>query len=91
MKRCALLALLAIPALAARAQADWKHEFEQVCAGTQDAMSLALDELRSLIGRCDTLKPRIEALDPSEKKVYGKRLQACRDLYAFVLESREKG
>lgn len=91
MRRGALLALLAFPALAVRAQADWKKEFEEVCSKTQDAMSLGLVELRSLIGRCETLKPQIDALGPSEKKVYGKRLQACRDLYAYVLQSREKG
>lgn len=91
MRRRALLALLLAAALPSRAQQpDWKQEFELVCAQTQDAMSLSADELTSLIARCDRLKPAIEALGPSERKVYSRRLQACRDLYAFVLESLEK-
>jgi hypothetical protein len=69
-------------------QDDWKKEFEDVCSQTQDAMSFTPDELKGFIGRCDALKPRIEKLDESQKKVYLKRLQMCRDLFAFTLESK---
>ena len=79
------------PALAAAAEArpDWRGEFDQVCSRTQDAMALSADELRSLVARCDDLSPRIDELDESSRKVFTRRLQACRDLYRFVLESRE--
>jgi hypothetical protein len=95
-----LAACLVLPAAPGRAEPpkapvaapqDWKKEFEDVCAKTQDAMPLSLDELRSLVARCDRLKPRIEGLDESQRKVYGRRLQVCRDLYQFVVETREKG
>jgi hypothetical protein len=80
------------PVLArAGAEEDWLAEFEAVCSRTQDAMSLPSDELRSLLARCDRLKPKVEALDPSRRKVYLRRLQLCRDLYRFVLDSREPG
>jgi hypothetical protein len=72
----------------ARAAEDWKPEFEAICAKTQDAMALSAEELRDLVARCDRLKPAIEALEPSPRKVYGRRLQACRDLYQFVLDTR---
>ena len=75
----------------APAPADWKKEFEDVCGKTQDAMALPMEELRSLVSRCDRLRPQIEKLDESQRKVYSRRLQVCRDLYQFVLESREKG
>jgi hypothetical protein len=75
-------------AAAASAQDDWKKEFEDICSKTQDSMSFTPDELKSLVGRCDALRPRIEKLDETQKKVYLKRLQMCRDLLAFVLESR---
>jgi hypothetical protein len=75
-------------AAAASAQDDWKKEFEDICSKTQDAMSFTPDELKSLVGRCDALKPRIEKLDETQKKVYSKRLKMCRDLLAFVLESK---
>ncbi len=72
----------------AAAQEDWKADFEDICAKTQDAMALTKEELRSLVERCDRLRPRIEKLDESASKVYLKRLQMCRDLYAFALESK---
>jgi hypothetical protein len=75
----------------APAPADWKKEFEDVCGKTQDAMALPMEELRSLVSRCDRLRPQIEKLDESQRKVYSRRLQVCRDLYQFVIESREKG
>jgi hypothetical protein len=74
---------------AAEAQEDWKKEFEDICSKTQDSMALTADELKRLVGRCDALRPRIEKLDETQKKVYLKRLQMCRDLFAFVLESKE--
>lgn len=70
------------------AQEDWKKEFEDICSKTQDSLSLTADELKSLVDRCDALKPRIEKLDETPKKIYLKRLQMCRDLLAFVLESK---
>ena len=72
------------------AQEDWRKEFEDVCSKTQDAMVIPSDELKNLVDRCDRLKPRVEKLDESQRKVYLKRLQLCRDLYFFVLENREK-
>jgi len=75
-------------AAAASAQDDWKKEFEDICSKTQDSMSFTPDELKSLVARCDALKPRIEKLEETQRKVYLKRLQMCRDLLAFVLESK---
>lgn len=70
------------------AQGDWRTEFDDVCSKTQDAMVLTPEELRKLVERCDRLKPSLEKLDESQRKVYTKRLQSCRDLYNFVLESK---
>ena len=71
------------------AQEDWRREFDHLCSKTQDAMELSLGELRHLIARCDALKPRIEKLDEPQRKVTLKRLQMCRDFYAYVLEAKE--
>ena len=81
---------VAAPAEARAEEDDWFAEFEAVCSRTQDAMSLSTDELRTLLARCERLKPRIDALDPSRRKVYTRRLQLCRDLYRFVLDSRDR-
>ena len=70
-------------------QDDWKTEFDIVCAKTQDPMTLSADELRMLIGRCDKLRPLIDKLDETPRKVYLRRLQMCKDLFSFVLESKE--
>ena len=70
------------------AQEGWKTEFEDICSKTQDSMAFTSDELKSLVDRCDALKPQIEKLDESQKKVYLKRLQMCRDLLVFVMQSK---
>lgn len=72
------------------AQDDWQKEFEEVCSKTQDAMIFSPDQLKILVQRCDSLKPNIEKLDETQKKVWTKRLQLCRDLFNYVLESKEK-
>jgi hypothetical protein len=74
----------------AHAGIDWKKEFEDICGKTQDAMTYSQEDLRSFIDRCDKLRPLIEKLDESQRKVYLRRLQLCRDLFAFALESKEK-
>ncbi len=76
------------PVPSALAAEEWKADFDDICAKTQDAMALTPEELTALIGRCDRLRPKIEKLDDSTSKVYLKRLQMCRDLYAFVLGSK---
>ncbi len=74
----------------AYAQGDWKAEFADICSKTEDPMALTTDEVKSLIDRCDKLKPRIEKLEESAAKVYLKRLKMCRDLFVFTLESKSK-
>lgn len=74
----------------AAAEGDWRQEFEEVCSMTQDAMALSIDELDSLVKRCDKLKGQIEKLDESTRKVYLRRLRLCRDLYLFALDSKRQ-
>lgn len=71
----------------AYAEEGWKTEFDDICGKTNEAMTLPKTEIKSLIARCDKLKPRIEALEESARKVYLKRLQMCKDLFVYVLES----
>jgi hypothetical protein len=72
------------------AQEDWKAEFADICSKTEDPMALSKEEVKTLIERCEKLKPRIEKLDESTSKVYLKRLQMCRDLFVFVVESKNQ-
>ncbi len=69
----------------------WKEKVMELCAKTDVAMTLTTAELKELIAGCEKLKPVIESLEETPRKVYRKRLQMCRDLFAYVLESREKG
>ena len=71
-------------------QEGWRKEFDDICSKTQDAMTVSKEELTVLISRCDALKPKLEKLDETRKKVYLERLRMCRGLYAYVLESKEK-
>jgi hypothetical protein len=71
------------------AQEAWKAEFDDICSKTDNSDALTSEEIKVLIDRCDKLKVRIEKLDETQKKVYLKRLQMCRDLFAFMLETKE--
>jgi hypothetical protein len=68
---------------------DWKKEFEELSSMTQDVMTLTPDGLRSLIARCDALKPVIEKLDEHSRKVYLKRLEMAKKMYLFALEFKK--
>lgn len=70
---------------------DWKKEFEAICAKTQDAMALSDDDLKALVKRSDDLAPIVDKLPESERKVYSKRLKSCRNVFSYVLDSRQKG
>lgn len=68
----------------------WKVEFDAVCGQTDNAADMSVEELKIALGRCDALKPKIEALEATPRKVYLKRLQMCRNLFAYLLEGKEK-
>jgi hypothetical protein len=86
----ASLFAVAVLSTASRAEGGWRAEFDAVCAKTQDAMALPVEELETLVARCDALAPEIEKLDETQRKVFSRRLKACRELYRFVLETRRK-
>ena len=67
---------------------DWRAEFDQTCGKTEVAMTLSESELVSLTEACDRLEKVIEGLESSERKVFRRRLQLCKNLYLFVLETK---
>jgi len=81
--------LLSSTTLAQAAEQPWEQEFNEVCAKTTDSMSLSREELKSLIARCEKLKPVIEGLEETTRKVYRKRLEMCKNLFVFMLESNK--
>lgn len=86
----ALQPLSAGKAISAETAEPWKAEFDRVCGQTDNAAEMSLDALKKAIQECDALKPRIEALEATPRKVYLKRLQMCRNLFAYLLEGKEK-
>jgi hypothetical protein len=68
----------------------WEKEFHAVCSRTDDAMILNIEELRNFIARCDAMKGQIEKLPEPRRKIFLKRLQMCRDLFVFTIETRNK-
>jgi hypothetical protein len=69
---------------------DWKKEFDDVCSKTEYSMAMSPAELKQLLERCDKLKLIIDTQDESTRKVFRKRLQLCRDLYDYVLRTKEQ-
>ena len=78
----------------AQEQGDWKQEYADICAKTQNAMELSVAELKDRVERCDKLQERINKLDgpraDTERKVFTTRVKMCRDLYQFALEYKER-
>jgi hypothetical protein len=91
LRRYALtaLALLWLFPAAGWCGEGWRADFDDICAQTGDAMALTLPELDQLVGRCAALQKIIETEEPSVRKVYLKRLEMCRNLYAYVLEYKK--
>ncbi len=82
---CYLACTLMTPAHGAD---DWRAEFDDVCSKTDIAMSLSKSEILALTTACDKLQKVIDGLDETERKVFQKRLQMCKNLYLFVLEAK---
>ena len=78
----------------AQEQGDWKQEYAEICAKTQNSMALSVAELKDMVERCDKLQERINKLEgpraETEKKVFTKRLKMCRGLYKYVLDYKSK-
>jgi len=77
-------------ACAAEAVESWKMEFNTICGQTDNAAEMTVEELNKALEKCDALKPKIEALEPSPRKLYLKRLQMCRNLFVYLLEVKQK-
>lgn len=69
--------------------APWETAFEAVCAKTPEVMTLSREELLALVTECDRLRPQIEGLPETPRKVYRKRLEMTRNLLLFTLEAKE--
>jgi len=67
----------------------WRQELMEICSKAGETLSFSREELKMLLQRGEKLKPAIESLEETPRKVYLKRLQKCMNLYTFVLESKE--
>ena len=79
---------LSITLQAAYGEDAWRTDFDAACAQSDGAMALSKTELKKLIEQCDRLQKIVEAQDETVRKVYLKRLQLCKNLYIFVLETK---
>lgn len=86
IRSAVLVLLLLVLCTPARGAEPWQVTFDQTCSKSSESMSLSVDELRTLLDTCSALEKIIEKQDPSVRKVYLKRLQLCRNLYAYMLE-----
>jgi hypothetical protein len=72
------------------AASGWKAEFDGVCGQTDNAISMTEAELRRALEKCDALRGVIAGLEETPRKIYLKRLQMCRNLFSYLLETRLK-
>jgi hypothetical protein len=86
---CAIVLASMTPAPGtAASEEDWKVELAEVCAKTDISMTLSREELQVLISRCEELEKKIGAEDKVVRKIYLRRVERCRNLFAYVLESK---
>ena len=78
------------PGQLSAAEETWKTTFDRTCGQTDNAADMTIEELKKAVASCDALKPQIEALEATPRKVYLKRLQMCRNLFVYLLEAKEK-
>jgi len=76
-------------AAAASAAETWKTSFDEICGKVQGADSLSNQELTAMIDKADKLAPEIQKSEDPAKKVYLQRLKKCRNLYQFMLDTRQ--
>jgi len=72
------------------AEGRWEGEFNHICAQIPLATTLSTEELQRLVERCDAIRPAIEALKETPRKIYLKRLEKAKSLYLFVIETRNR-
>ena len=68
----------------------WRADFDETCNKTTGAMTLSITELTALIEKCTQLERIIGAQEETVRKVFLKRLQMCKNLYVFVLETKQQ-
>ncbi len=83
--------LLAATVADVSAVENWKATFDEICGKVQGADSLNNQELSAMIEKADRIAPEIQRSDDPAKKVYLQRLKKCRNLYQFMLETRQAG
>lgn len=84
-----ILMLCVVPRTGFCDEPPWRVEFDEACAGTAHVMALPRTELQTLIAKCERLQKVIEQLDESTRKVFLKRLQLCKNLYQYVLDTNK--
>ena len=93
MKKLQVLAAVLIVLVAAASYAaeqdEWKADFDRLCGVTDMAHTFSADELRSLVVDCDRLMATLEKVNPPKKKLYLFRLKKCRNLFSFMLSTKE--
>ena len=69
---------------------SWRTEFDALCGQSENFMNMTAAELKVALEKCDALKADMEKLEATPRKIYLKRLQQCRNLLAYMLESKLK-
>jgi hypothetical protein len=84
-------ALFAAGTASAAEAPDCRTGFDNIFSRAAGAPSLTVEELARLLSRCEALKPPIEKLNEPERTIFLTRLKMCRELFLYVLGSKEGG
>jgi hypothetical protein len=63
--------------------------FNQLCGQLENAETLSVEELTTMIAECDELKQKITRNENPKKKVLLFRLKKCRDFIEFTIQTKQ--
>lgn len=80
--------MMVVPSLSISAEDNWRVEFDKTCSRTSQSSAMTINELQELVMSCDRVEKLLETQDETVRKVYLKRVQQCKKLYLFMLETK---
>ncbi len=87
---CSLFLFSPLYSLAADELDNIETTFNELCGRTETAETLPVEEIASMIARCDSLMDTVRQSTHPKKKVLLFRLKKCRNFLEYILETKKK-
>lgn len=86
---CSILISSPLYCLAADDLNNIETTFNKLCGQTENAETLPVEEITSMIAQCDSLMDKIMQSTHPKKKVLLFRLKKCRNFLEFIIQTKQ--